>query len=457
MNRSALRIAVVGHTNTGKTSLVRTLTHDRAFGEIADRGGTTRQVAAARLADDSGTLIELFDSPGLESAPALIEWLERQPGQRHDGPMRIRALLENEQARGEFDQESRVLELMLGVDVGLYVIDAREPVLEKYQDELAVLALCARPLVAVLNFTAAGDSREREWRDALARVNLHSVLAFDAAVRDPATELRLFEKLRSLLDEAESVLTAWLVYRRREEQQRLHAACQAVADLLIDAAAVVRETGVSDAADRAVTVRELQDAVREREQACVNLLLELFRFGPEDYRDAELPLTDGRWSADLFDSETLRQYGLSTSRHAAAGAGAGAVVDVGTGGLSLGAGTLAGAAIGAGIGLVRSAGARLVDRARGREQIRVDDATLRLLAARHQALLKALQRRGHGSAAPISQQRDPGRTFTRLPGPLRRARHRPRWSTLNGSFATDSGREATREALVRWLAKSLAG
>ena len=35
-----LRVAVVGHTNTGKTSLLRTLMRDVNFGEVSDRPAT---------------------------------------------------------------------------------------------------------------------------------------------------------------------------------------------------------------------------------------------------------------------------------------------------------------------------------------------------------------------------------------------------------------------------------
>jgi GTP-binding protein EngB required for normal cell division len=58
-----LKLAVVGHTNTGKTSLVRTLLRSREFGQVADRAGTTRQVTVTSIGTDDA-LIELFDSPG---------------------------------------------------------------------------------------------------------------------------------------------------------------------------------------------------------------------------------------------------------------------------------------------------------------------------------------------------------------------------------------------------------
>lgn len=450
MSTRKLRIAVVGHTNTGKTSLVRTLTHNRAFGEVRDRGGTTRRIVAGELVADGGARIELFDSPGLENAPELIDWLDRQSGDRHDGPARIRRLIDDAQAAERFDHEARVLELMLDVDVALYVIDAREPVLEKYQDELAVLGLCARPIVAVLNFTASLDSREEAWREALARVQLHTVLAFDAAVRDPATELALFEKLKSQLDRHADILSAWLEFRRAEESRRRQAALEAVAGLLLDVAGFVREVDSDNDTDKERAWREMRETIHLREQACVDTLLELYRFGREDYDDEELPLSDGRWQADLFDPETLRHYGLRASSYAALGAGAGAAIDVGTGGLSLGAGTITGAALGAGVGLVRSAGSRLVAQLRGRECLQVDDAVVRLVMARSMELIAALIRRGHGN--PERLRARIGRALERrLPRTVRRVRHHPRWSALNA----DGGVSSSRAVALADLASEL--
>jgi hypothetical protein len=451
MDLPVLKIAVVGHTNTGKTSLVRTLTHDRQFGEVRDRGGTTRQITSVVLEVDGQALIELNDTPGLENAPELIEWLDDLPGERHDGPERIERLLRDGQARRRFDQECRVLELMGQVDVGLYVIDAREPVLEKYLDELAVLGRCARPLVMVLNFTAADDSREDEWRQALARLSLHSVLAFDAVIRDPATEYRLFEKLKGLLDAFAPTLKAWMAEREREDHRRQRAALAAIADLLIDVAACRRHYSLDNQQERQARLEEIRQVVRRREQVCVEILLDLYRFGREDYQDQDLPLTDGRWPDDLFDPQTLAHFGIHAGTFVGAGAGAGLIFDISTAGLSLGAGTLVGTLAGAGAGLAGTAGKRLVEKVRGTGRLGVDDPALRLLAWRQLCLLAGLVRRGHASIDPLKSAVEDAWKRERLPAPLRRARHHPEWSTLNRESATDPGRDTAIQSLIKAL------
>ena len=147
MADSLIRIAVVGHTNTGKTSLLRTLTRDTRFGEVADSPGTTRHVEGARLRIEGGDALEWFDTPGMEDSISLLEYLERleAPGERLDGPARVRRFLDTPEAHGRYEQEARVLAKMLDCDAALYVIDARDPVLGKHRDELDILAACGRP------------------------------------------------------------------------------------------------------------------------------------------------------------------------------------------------------------------------------------------------------------------------------------------------------------------------
>src|SRR5690606_13306809 len=140
MNGHPVRIAVVGHTNTGKTSLLRTLTRDPDFGTVSDSPSTTRHVEAVALLSHGTPLIELYDTPGMEDAMTLLDYLDRlqQPGERPDGPARIARFLETREAAQRFEQEAKVLRQLLASDAALYVIDARDPVLGKHRDELEI-------------------------------------------------------------------------------------------------------------------------------------------------------------------------------------------------------------------------------------------------------------------------------------------------------------------------------
>ncbi|RXU20573.1 GTPase SAR1, partial [Pseudomonas syringae] len=430
----AIKLAVVGHTNVGKTSLLRTLTGDVSFGEVSHRPSTTRHVEGARLCVDGEALVELYDTPGLEDAIALLDYLERldRPGERLDGPARLTRFLEGSEARQRFEQEAKVMRQLLDSDAGLYVIDAREPVLAKYRDELAVLASCGKPLLPVLNFVSAQQHREPEWREALSRLGLHALVRFDSVAPPEDGGRRLYESLALLLESARPRLERLIDDQEKQRTAKRHSAARLIAELLIDCAACRRS--VETTADQEQqAVEALRKAVRQREQQCVEALLKLYAFRKDDVSSSDLPLMDGRWGDDLFNPETLKLMGVRVGGGVAAGAAAGAGVDLMVGGVTLGAAALVGAIAGGALSTARSYGGRLLGKLKGRRELTVDDAVLRLLALRQRHLLLALGVRGHAALHSIELTTPQDKTWRKgkIPEPLSRARAHPQWSTLN--------------------------
>jgi hypothetical protein len=439
-----LKLAVVGHTNVGKTSLLRTLTRDVGFGEVSHRPSTTRHVEGARLSVDGEPLLDLFDTPGLEDAIALLDYLERleRPGERLDGP-----------ARQRFEQEAKVLRQLLASDAGLYVIDAREPVLAKYRDELEVLASCGKPLLPVLNFVSSAQHREPDWREALARLGLHALVRFDSVAPPEDGERRLYESLALLLENSREQLERLIADQQAQRLARQQSAARLIADLLIDCAAC-RRSVVSEAAQEQQAISELRKAVRQREQRCVEALLKLYAFRPQDAAASDLPLLDGRWGDDLFNPETLKQLGVRVGGGIAAGAAAGAGVDLLVGGLTLGAAALAGAVAGGALQTARSYGSRLLGKIKGQRELTVDDGVLRLLALRQRQLLQALNSRGHAAMDSIQVATPQDKTWRegKLPEALNKARAHPQWSSLNPNSKLSQGE---RQEQVEVLAQQL--
>jgi len=430
----ALKLAVVGHTNVGKTSLLRTLTRDVGFGEVSHRPSTTRHVEGARLSVDGEALLELYDTPGLEDAIALLDYLERldRPGERLDGPARLARFLDGSEARQRFEQESKVLRQLLASDAGLYVIDAREPVLAKYRDELAVLASCGKPLLPVLNFVSSAEHREADWREALARLGLHALVRFDSVAPPEDGERRLYESLALLLENSREQLERLILDQQAQRLARQQSAARLIAELLLDCAACRRHV-VPGSGQEQIAIDELRKAVRQREQRCVESLLKLYAFRPRDAAASDLPLLDGRWGDDLFNPETLKLLGVRVGGGIAAGAAAGAGIDLLVGGITLGAAALVGAIAGGALQTARSYGGRLLGKFKGQRELTVDDAVLRLLALRQRQLLQALAVRGHAAMDSITLDTPQDKTWRtgKLPEALHKARAHPQWSSLN--------------------------
>jgi len=447
-----LQIALVGHTNTGKTSLLRTLTRDAGFGEVADAPGTTRRVQGAQLRLDGRPVLAWYDTPGMEDSVALLDYVDRLAGtERLDGPARIRRFLGAPEARGRFEQEARVLGKMLDCDAALYVIDARDPVLAKHLDELALLAACGKPLLPVLNFVRAPAHRAQQWREAMARLGLHALVEFDTVAPPLDGERQLYMRLGMLLDAHAARLQALSDHLMQQRLDRRKAAGRLAAGMLLDVAAL-RLSVASDQEALRAGARDLQDRVRQREHACIDALLALYNFRREDYAAEALPLAGERWGMDLFHPQALKDAGVSVGMGVAAGAMAGAAVDLMLAGVSLGTAALVGAATG---GLWQSAtryGQRLLGKLRGYRELSIDDAVLRLLALRARGLINALDQRGHAARDPLrlaeaQNEGDQSWRDGKLAPELKEARSKPEWSTLNPGHEDSPRRAAALRAL----------
>ncbi len=455
-----LRVAVVGHTNTGKTSLLRTLTRDVDFGEVSDHPSTTRNVEGAALLLGGVAVVELYDTPGLEDPIGLLQILDETPGGRRvEGIAQIRGFLESTEAAAPFAQEAKALRQVLASDLAVYVIDARDRVLAKHRDELEILGRCAVPVLPILNFVAGSATRSAEWKDQLARVSMHAVAEFDTVVLDAEGEEQLFQKMMMLADSHRRELEHLIRHLGQERARLIKASAELVAELAVDAAALVLPVAKDTPDSAAQAVSELRRQVRDREQRCVDALLALNRFRLNDVMLEQLPIKDGKWGLDLFSREALKQFGVGLSSAAATGAAAGLAVDAMVGGLSLGAGALAGALAGVGFQTLRRHGRRLRNRLRGVAELRLDDPTLGVLLTRQLQLVQSLLQRGHASVSPITLTAPESVNVVSEPirAVLKRARAQPSWSAMATAFGYGDGmNDPARARTVAELAGVLA-
>ncbi|MDO4907310.1 DUF3482 domain-containing protein [Neisseria sp.] len=436
MQNKPLSLAVVGHTNTGKTSLLRTLLRDSRFGEVKNAPATTRHVEQAAINDGGETLVYLYDTPGLEDAGGVLDWLEANTSSRSDGIERLQQFLESPEAAGDFNQEAKVLRQLLQSDMALYVVDAREPVLNKYKDELTVLSWCAKPVMPVFNFIGGQDLGG--WTTMLARRTLHVYSGFDTVAFDFEGEIRLWDNLATMLPER-GIIDRLIAMRRREWQQLDREARSEIAHFLLDVAAYKLEIDEGDSPEP--VLQTMQAAVRQLERQLQQQLFQTYRFYHNEIDTGEWALKAFR--QDPFDADLLKEYGIRTGTGAATGALIGLGVDMVTLGGSLGLGT----AIGGVLGGVLPNMQTITDKLSGKQTLHIDPETLTLLAARALDLLAALQTRGHAAQAEIRMQsgKIPWQV-SRLPSELDKARNRPKWSSLNTRLPELSRRERAEAA-----------
>ena len=458
-----LRIAVVGHANTGKTSLLQTLLRRRDFGLVSPRGGTTRAVEAGSIEDDRGEIAVVLDTPGLEDSHHLRDVIEDGRQDRHEDPRTVLdRFLETPTAHDddELGLEAASIRAAMDADVLLYAIDARETPQPRHLDELTVLAATARPLIPVLNFVARPDADAAGWRDACARNGLHATVAFDAVVYDDDGERRLLQAIRALAPDHVEDIDRWLELRRAQRETAISAALDAAADLLVDAAAatVVTEKGEDEPQRREAfdaAVAELLESSRRREGEARTAIAACFGFTGEEATATTLEIAEALGGVDFASPASLERAGWWAAGTGAGLVAAGAMVDLATGGISLGGFTALGAA-GAAIGAAGASGRKILRRLQGRQEVRLGDPAIQLLAIRAVATIRAFLARGHAAIEPTSIEHEvaaflaageDGRERQELDRAWKPARGRAGWSRLSEPqvrFTPGAGRaEAT--------------
>jgi GTPase Era involved in 16S rRNA processing len=435
MNKKGLSVAVVGHANAGKTSLMRTLLRDSEFGEVADQAGTTRHVEGGALLIDDSNSLALFDTPGLEDSMRLHHILSGYFTKHSvDGVERLQHFLARESEYPELEQEAKVLRSLLSNDLIFYVVDLREPILGKYRDELQILSYAAKPVIPVLNFTEAGAANLEQWKKQLARLNFHACVSFDNVHFKFIDEIKIYQKMQTLLADKEELLQAFINQRRTQWSERFNAASVIVTNLFVESACV-RYKAVNTEQQIEQATLNLKQAVRNAESKCVRRLLALYQFRKGDVENSKLPIEQDGWQLDLFSADNLQEFGIKLTGNIAKGAGVGVAVDLVTAGMTLGVAAFTGGVAGALWGVKQRYYDEIEAKIKGCRYICLNETTLQVLWLRQIKLLTLLQRRGHASVDKIDYQVSQDKQKNELPKNwskwLRKSHSHPDWSSLN--------------------------
>jgi Domain of unknown function (DUF3482)/50S ribosome-binding GTPase len=361
-----LVLALISHTNVGKTTLARTLLR-RDVGEVLDQAHVTDATEGFLLYESPrGDQVVLSDNPGFGDSARLLRRLRGLPD-----PLAwlVGQVWDRFAERPLFCSQQAIRHVREQADVVLYLVNASEdPAAAGYlAPELELLAWVRRPVVLLLNQTGAPASPEARARDiarwrefASQQPCVGDVLALDAFTRCWVQEGVLYDALRLLVPEdrrdlLDELLAAW----RSERLAALGASATALADLLAVAITDAEPLGAGGrrelrrAAD--ALARRLADAVataNERLIALHGLEGEAAEALRVELSDVTAPAQTPAWQRSFWGGVL-------------GGALGGLAADVATGGLSLGGGALVGALLGA-------AGGRGL--AYGMELLRVDDA-----------------------------------------------------------------------------------
>ncbi len=369
----APRLAVVGHPNKGKSSLVATLAEDDSVG-IGPTPGTTLRTRDYPMRVGDRLLYTLVDTPGFQRARRVLGWLEERAAAEGataaDRPRLVADFVAEPGHAERFPDECELLRPLVDGAGILYVVDGGVPYGPEYEAEMEVLRWTGRPSLAVVNPIGRRD-HVAGWEAALGQF-FRVVRVIDALHADFDTRRQLllaFGELetawRAPIDEAVTALDAAREGRRRETALEL-------AHFVADGLALAAERKLGPIDDPAPYETELEAeyrlALERMETAHRTRVQRLHGHRELEATSVALELLD----RDLFAEDTWLAFGLRrrdlVAVAAVGGAATGGVIDAAVGGASFLLGTAIGGALGGVLGWVgaeRLAELSVVDRPLG--------------------------------------------------------------------------------------------
>ena len=406
-----LHLALISHTNVGKTTLARTLL-GMDVGEVRDAAHVTETADAhVMIATDAGDELRLWDTPGfgdsvrlaqrLDSSENPVGWFLREVWDRYrDRPFWLSQLA----LRAARDN----------ADVVLYLVNASEDPHDVgyVEPEMRILQWLGKPVIVLLNQTGPPKPAAREHDDVLrwrARLTAFSVvrdvLPLDAFARCWVHERVLLDAVGKALPETLQTGYARLVATwQSRNRARFDAAVGVLSHYLFVAAQDMEPVDEGDASliNKVLTkVGVTRDRSAAAQEVAMKTLAARLDAATAEATQKLIALHGLEGSAVAKVNQRLREnFALQTPadpREAgfwgaiASGAATGLSADLLSGGLTVGGGMLIGGVVGA----ITAAGAALgLNKYKGLDQpmVRFSDpflhaltvaAILRYLAVAH--------------------------------------------------------------------------
>ncbi|EXI78958.1 MAG: small GTP-binding protein domain protein [Candidatus Accumulibacter appositus] len=400
MSEARISLSLISHTNAGKTTLARTLL-GRDVGEVRDAPHVTVDVNAYTLiSTPEGDELTLWDTPGFGDSARLAKRLRQ-----HGNPIGwfVGQVWDRFRDRSMWFTQQAVSNVRDQADVVLYLVNAsEEPADAGYlEPEFAVLEWIGKPVVVLLNQTgrsrpAAEEAAEHErWRSLLAGYRVvRAVLPLDAFARCWVQEITLLQEVGKMLPAERGaayarLVDAWQARREAQFEASMAVLAETLARAALDleilpetrltgtlrdlkrALGVGRDAHAGDAKDdKAHAVQALGARIDSDLQAGLDRLIAIHEL--EGHASEELLR---RIALTVSIEAPVNERKAALMGGAVSGALTGLGVDIAHAGLTLGAGMLTGAVVGAlgGAGIARG-----VNMARGRRgtTLRWDDSFL---------------------------------------------------------------------------------
>jgi uncharacterized membrane protein/guanylate kinase len=401
---NSIRIAIAGHTNTGKTTLIRTLMRS-SVGEVKDAANVTRVGAAYHY---DGLQATFVDTPGFQHPLAVSMYLEAQEEDKNYKPS---TKLEQ---KLNFDMDAiRSLEKS---DIVIYVGSLSVVPDDSYKEEIEIVKKIQPKVIAILSqrrkqIDASGEAitndRIYQWQEVLKEQKIEHVVVFDAHWDRPEKINEIYDSLSKTLSTRERKLLdrGIKIFNQRSDDicnESLSLLSECIESCQKQSSIFVKKGNYSEPEVR-------QKIVEELNKECLVFAIrvaELYKIAAEHPTDSKEELKI-RLTESIDFGARMGSGTLVSSIFGGAGAVIGALIGAVlagaiSGGMGAGAGALAGAQTGGAIGAAIG-GVGLLNDNEDNVKVQVSSEIIRDISASNLALIWGLSNIGFGRGSELSQ------------------------------------------------------
>lgn len=341
---SAPEIAIIGHPNEGKSSVLSTLAEDDSV-RVSATPGETVVCRTFPVRIDGREVLRFTDTPGFQNPSRVLAELRKLTEEEGDCIARFRKEF---QTVPELHDD---IELLQPVERGagiIYVVDGSRPVRNVDRAEMEILRLSGRPRMAIINCKDDRYNYLDSWKNEF-RKTFNSNRVFNAHRATYAERILLLEALKSIDQDWHPILDKVVAAFKDDWASRNRQTMHILLDLFTDCLQYTVSAPLTTTTDQEELQKQLissyHKTIGEKEKKAHSRIRGLFKHNIFDYSLPEHSLLH----EELFSEKTWSLMGLSKTQiviiGGLGGAAIGAGIDIAAGGMALGLVTgLAGAA-----------------------------------------------------------------------------------------------------------------
>lgn len=317
-------IAIVGHPNEGKSSVLSTLAEDDSV-VVSPVPGETVRCRTFPVVIDHREVLRFTDTPGFQNPVRLLAEISSYHGSSVEKFARLLAVTASSP---EFRDDHELLSpIARGAGI-IYVVDGSRPVRTVDRSEMEILRLIGKPRMAVLNCKRTEERYLEDWKDEF-RKHFNASRQFNAHRATYRERIELLEALKAIDQDWQELLNRIIDAFKQDWNARARASSAAICALLRDSLTLELSCPLDASRSQAEQERELlvsySSRIKEREASAHQHIRALFKHNIFKYQLPEHSIL----RAELFSERSWRMLGLTPKQVAVTGALGGAAVGAG--------------------------------------------------------------------------------------------------------------------------------